>query len=346
MKNIMLFFFILAFVFVAYSKDNVRKPFDDVSYAWSNEQIEVLINTIEKMNLPYQRIDGKIVAAIFPHDDHLYSGITLNSIVKQVGKRKLAIIFGVTHKMARKMGGDVKNTLIFDNFDYWYAPYQNVRVSDLREYLEKHLNERDYIISNIFHSYEHSIEAVLPFLNYYSRGIEIMPIMIPPMDLNTMNRLSNKLSRLIANYLNEKGLSLKDVVFLISTDANHYGEDFNNLEFGKGEKGHKRARKHDLNIFEKYYKGKITQSRVKSIIRDGVYQKTLWCGRYSIPFGLLTTEKTVERVAKKHLYGEFVRYDDTYIDPIIPQKGYGFGVSAPFSLKHWVGHIAIAFTLK
>ncbi len=346
MKNIMLFFFVFVFGFAAYSKDNVRKPFDDVSYAWSNEQIEVLIKTIEKMDMPYHRVDANIVAAIFPHDDHLYSGITLNSIVKQVGKRKLAIIFGITHKMARKMGGDVKNTLIFDNYDYWYAPYQNVRVSDLREYLEKRLNERDYIISNIFHSYEHSIEAVLPFLNYYSRGIEIMPVMIPPMDLNTMNRLSSRLSKLISDYLKEKGLSLKDVIFLISTDANHYGEDFNNLEFGRGEEGHRKARKHDLDIFEKYYKGKITQNRVKSIVNDGVYQKTLWCGRYSIPFGLLTTEKTVERVAKKHLYGEFVRYDDTYIDPIIPLKGHGFGISAPFSLKHWVGHIAIAFTLK
>ena len=346
MKNILFVFSVLVFAIGVFSKDNVRKPFDDVSYAWSNEQIEVLINTIEKMKMPYNKVNGQIVAAIFPHDDHLYSGVTLNSLVKQIGKRKLAVIFGVTHKMARKMGGPVKNTLIFDNFDYWYAPYQNVKVSNLRDYLEKNLNEKDYIESNIFHSYEHSIEAVLPFLNYYSKGIEIMPIMVPPMDLKTMDRLSNKLSKAIANYLKENNLTFKDVVFLISADANHYGEDFHNLEFGKGEEGHRKARKHDLDIFEKYYKGKITKERVKGIVKDGVYKRTLWCGRYSIPFGLLTTEKIVEKIAKKNLYGHFVRYDDTYIDPIIPLKGYGFGVSAPFSLKHWVGHMAIAFTLK
>ena len=346
MKYLAFVFFMFLFVGNAFSKDDVRKPFDDVSYAWSNKQIEVLIKTIEKMNLPYQKVNGQIVAAMFPHDDHLYSGVTLNSLVKQIGKRKLAIIFGVTHKTARKIGGPVKNTLIFDNYKYWYAPYQNIKVSDLRDYLEKHLNDKDYIVSNIFHSYEHSIEAVLPFLNYYSRGIEIMPIMVPPMDLKTMDRLSGKLSKQIANYLKENNLAFKDVIFLISTDANHYGEDFHNLEFGKGEEGHKKARKHDMEIFNKYYKGEITKTRVKSIVKNGVYEKTLWCGRYSIPFGLLTTEKVVEKMEEKHLFGHFVRYDDTYIDPVIPLKGYGFGVSAPFSLKHWVGHISVAFTLK
>ncbi len=346
MKSII--FWILCFVlaFPIYSQQNVRKPFDNISYAWSKTQIEELIKTIEKMNQPYNKVKGKIIAAIFPHDDHLYSGITLNSIVKQLGRRKLAVIFGVTHKTPRKIGGPVKNTLIFDNYSFWQAPYQNIKISDLREFLKTHLSEKDYIISNTFHSFEHSIEAVLPFLNYYSKGIEIVPIMVPPMDLKTMDSLSGKLSKEIANYLKNNNIHLEDVIFLISTDANHYGEDFKNLEFGQGEEGHTKARKHDLEIFEKFYKGEITKNRVKSIVKKGIYQKTLWCGRYSIPFGLLTTEKVVEKMESKNLFGHLVRYDDTYIDPIIPLKGLGFGVSAPFSLRHWVGHIAIAFTIN
>ncbi len=346
MKKIVLAFFGLILCANLFAKGETRKPFDDVSYAWSNTQIEMLIKTVEGMKLPYNKVEGKIVAGIFPHDDHLYSGVTLNSLTKQIGKRKLAIIFGVTHKMARKMGGKVTNTLIFDNYSYWYAPYKKIKVSDLREFLEKNLSEKDYIISNVFHSYEHSIEAILPFLNFYSKGIEIMPIMIPPMDLKTMDRLSNKLSKEIVKYIKMKNLNFDDIIFLISADANHYGEDFKNLEFGKGEEGHRKAREHDLEIFEKYYKGKITRERVRSIVKNRVYEKTLWCGRYSIPFGLLTVEKTVEKTKGENLFGHFVRYDDTYIDPIVPLKGYGFGVSAPFSLKHWVGHMAIAFTLK
>ncbi|BBB33555.1 conserved hypothetical protein [Thermotomaculum hydrothermale] len=336
----------LLFGTAVFSKDNVRKPFDDISYAWSNKQIEELIKTVERMNLPYNRIDGNIVAAIFPHDDHLYSGVTLNSLIKQIKGKKLAIIFGVTHKAARKIAGKVTNTLIFDNYSYWYAPYNPVKVSDMREYLKQKLNDKDYIISNILHANEHSIEAVLPFLNYYDRGIEIMPVMIPPMDLTHIEKLSSELSKAIVSYIKEKNLNLNEVVFLISADANHYGEDFHNLEFGKGEEGHKKAREHDLELFDKYYKGKITKTRIKRIVSDGAYEKTLWCGRYSIPFGLLTTEKTIEKLTGKNLYGHFVRYDDTYIDPIVPLKGYGFGISAPFSLKHWVGHMAIAFTLE
>ena len=347
MKKILISILFFNFVLLSHAKDNVRKPFDDVSYAWTKKQIEVLVDTINKTNLSFKRANRKIVAAIFPHDDHLYSGITVNSLISQIGNKKLVIIFGVTHKTPTKMAGKVKNILIFDNYKYWYAPYQNIKVSDLREYLKKNLDEKDYIVSDTFHKYEHSIEAVLPFLSYYNReGIEIMPIMIPPMDLSNMDKLSDNLSKAILNYLKEKNLSFKDVVFLISADANHYGEDFHNTRFGSGEEGHRKARDNDFKIFHTYFEGKITEKRIKNIVKDKVFEKALWCGRYDIPFGLLTTEKIVEKKTGKHLFGNFVRYDDTYIDPIIPLKGYGFGVSAPFSLRHWVGHMAIAFTLK
>ncbi len=325
---------------------SVRKPFDDVSYAWKEIQIEKLIETVNKMGIKYNRVDGNITAAIFPHDDHLYSGFTVNALVSQIKKKKLAIIFGVTHKTPIKIGGKISDVIILDNYAYWYSPYQNIKVSSLREFVKENLKEKYYIVSNTYHSYEHSIEAILPFLSYYNRGIEIMPVMVTPMDLKTMDKISNALSKVITNYLEKNSISLKDVVFLISADANHYGEDFNNTTFGKGEEGHKRARQNDLEIFKNYLKGEITVKKVRKIVKDRVYEKALWCGRYSIPFGLLTTEKIIEKTTKKHLFGEFIHYDDTYIDPMVPLKGYGFGVSAPFSLKHWVGHMAVGFVVK
>ncbi len=339
-----LLFFLGSFL---YAKENIREPFDKISYAWSEIQINKLIETINRSNIKVNKIQGMPVAAIYPHDDHLYSGFTLNGTISQIKGKKKAIIFGVLHRTARKKAGEAKNCLIFDNFVQWKAPIRNVKVDKkFRKFLINGLNEKNCIVSNIFHSYEHSVEAVLPFLVKYNPDIEIVPVMVSPMDLHTTEKISEKLSALIVNYLNKNKINLNEVIFLISADANHYGQDFKNTKFGTGEKGHKKARENDLRIYQKYFKGEITEKRIKKLIENKEFVKALWCGRYDIPLGLLTVEKVVKQMTDNQVFGQLIRYDDTYQDPMVPLKGYGFGISAPFSLNHWVGHMGVVFTLK
>jgi AmmeMemoRadiSam system protein B len=143
------------------------------------------------------------------------------------------VIFGVTHGMVRKEIENLSNVLIFDEYTKWHGPYSDVGISPLRETIKNALPREDYIVSNKAHSLEHSIEALIPFLQYYNRDIKITSIMVTQMSFERMDSLSINLSKIIAAYIKKNKLILgKDIFFLISNDANHYGEDFNNSPYG------------------------------------------------------------------------------------------------------------------
>jgi MEMO1 family protein len=75
------------------------------------------------------------------------------------------------------------------------------------------------------------------------------------------------------------------------------------------------------------------------------YRDSYWCGKYSIPFGLLTIGKAVKKTTGRNLHGRLLAYSDTYSSGVLPLKKAGFGITAPYSLKHWVGFFSAAFTL-
>ncbi|MEI6614727.1 MAG: AmmeMemoRadiSam system protein B [Chrysiogenales bacterium] len=103
----------------------------------------------------------------------------------------------------------------------------------LYEWLKKHLPKEDYVVSNKAHSMEHSIEALIPFLQYNNPDIKITPIMVTAMPFEKMDELSERPSTVLASYMKENKLQPgKDIFFLISADANHYGQDFSNIPFG------------------------------------------------------------------------------------------------------------------
>lgn len=75
------------------------------------------------------------------------------------------------------------------------------------------------------------------------------------------------------------------------------------------------------------------------------YGNTYWCGKYDIPFGLLTINKTMQKAAGRGIQGKVLSYSDSYSEGVIPLKKAGFGITAPFSLKHWVGYVSAGFYL-
>ena len=73
--------------------------------------------------------------------------------------------------------------------------------------------------------------------------------------------------------------------------------------------------------------------------KDTGPERVVWCGRYSIPFGLLVAGHWTGRP----LDGELVRYGDTYSGGVLSLTQTGMGTTAPFSLKHWVGFFTMVF---
>jgi AmmeMemoRadiSam system protein B len=323
-----------------------------VGFCWQKEQVNMLMDYLKSIETENLMLPG-LVAGISPHDDYLYAGRIYYPLFNSIKTREV-VVFGVTHGSVRKALGDLPVKLIFDGYTYWTGPFKNVGISKLREYLEGKLDKGCYQVNNEAHTLEHSIEAMIPFLQYFNPGINITPIMVTGMDFEAMDSLSDVLAGHIAAYIKENNLELgKDIFFLISADANHYGKDFQNTVFGEDARAHEKGIAHDIEIAESCLSGVIDKEKIKDLtsrLWGNTYKEfkdTVWCGKYDIPFGMLTILKTLQQVDnRKQLKGKILRFSDTYTEGVLPLKKMGLGLTAPFSLKHWVSFFSAGFYLE
>jgi len=352
MKNIKHLLFLLIFISGVTMAQTIRPIRDDIGFCWKADEMNQLMNYLSDINKITEISSNNLIAAISPHDDYLYAGNIYYTLYPHI-KTKEVVIFGVTHGTVRKAMNDPRDILIFDDYDEWQGPYGNVKVSPLREFIKNKLN-RDYqLVSDEAQNIEHSIEALVPFLQYYNRDVKITPIMVTGMPYERMEKISKELSGIISEYIKENKLQLgKDIFFLISTDANHYGKDFNNAPYGEDEAAHKKATDRDKEIGNKIFNGELTKEKVKELADDFWPERKankicpLWCGRYPIPFGLMTTINVVNEISGKKIIGKFLGYSNSWTEGVIPVYHTNMGLTAPFSLKHWVGYAAAGFYLK
>jgi AmmeMemoRadiSam system protein B len=348
MKKILFFaFFSLTLLASGQEKRPVK---DDVGYCWQRPQMQRLLGylaAVEKQDFPVRNL----VAGIAPHDDYLYAGRVYYPLYRKLRTRE-AVIFGVTHGTVRKEIGDPQNILLLDEYSSWSGLDREVAISPLRQWLKEHLPKEDYAVSNQAHALEHSIEAQVPFLQYDNPDIKITPIMVTAMPWERMNELAERLATTLAAYIKENKLQPgRDIFFLISADANHYGQDFSNVPFGDDEKAHALGTEQDRRFAQAAFSGPLRGDKIHDLTKElwGAtykdYRNTYWCGKYDIPFGLLTVSKTLQKAYGRGLKGRIFRYADTFSDGVIPLKKTGLGITAPFSLKHWVGFLSAGFYL-
>lgn len=348
MKLKILLVIILSFTLHA---QNVRSIRDSIGFCWNVDEMNRFIKFLE-LNTPKENYSSKnLIAAISVHDDYLYAGKIYYPLYRFI-KTKEVVIFGVTHGTVRKEIGDQKNILILDNFDEWKGVYSNVKISPLREIIKSKLPNEFYSVNDKAHSIEHSIEALIPFLQYYNPEIKITPIMVTQMSFEKMNEISAKLSLIISEYIKEKKLQLgKDIFFLISNDANHYGIDFNNSPYGLDLKAHNIATNEDKRIIKQNLETEIDSNSIKNLFNEIVPNDSkkifpLWCGRFPVTFGLMTIEKIVAELNQKKLEGKLFRYSDSMTEKVLPFENTSMGLTAIFSPKHWCGWFTLGVYLK
>jgi len=286
---------------------------------------------------------------ISPHDDYTYVGDLYPALLQNV-RAKTIILIGVCHK-AKQF--NLENKIIFDSFSRWKMPYGNIPVSGLRNEIIGQLNKEIYEIHDSAQSAEHSVEAILPFLQYYNRDIEIISILVPYMPYERMNEISASLAQAIKNVTSEHNLFWgKDYAIVISTDAVHYGdEDWGGKNFalyGTDTIGYKLAVNHEYEIINNCLAGIILPDKIKRFVdytvKEDNYRdyKWTWCGRYSVPFGMLTTYY-LQKLSGENLSGVLVKYATSIDHPHIPVKNLGMGETAPANNRHWVGYAAIGY---
>jgi AmmeMemoRadiSam system protein B len=289
--------------------------------------------------------------AIAPHDDYAYAGFMYPLVLRNI-KAATVVIFGVAHK-ARRLG--IENELVFDSFMHWQGPYGDIQVSPLREEIISRLPETSYLVSDEMQSIEHSVEAKLPFLQHYDRFVQFVPILVPSMSFARMDELALALASAISECMRDQGLQWgTDIALVASTDAVHYGDegwDGRNFAFyGTDAEGYAKALAHEQTIMRDCFDGELRPDRVEHFTRytldDHDYReyKWTWCGRYSVPFGLLVGWHLQQLRRAVPLAGTILGYATSLDDQRIRVDDLdGLGVTAPATLRHWVGYAAVGF---
>jgi AmmeMemoRadiSam system protein B len=343
--------FVIGMCILSLAAQEKRPIRDDVGFCWNSLSMQKLVDYLQSQEKQTFEAEG-LVAAISPHDDYLYAGRIYYPLFK-ILRTKEVVIFGVTHGTVRNEITGLQNILILDEFKYWPGIKKPIPVSRLREFLMERLDPEVYVKNNRAHEIEHSIEALLPFLQYFNPEVKITPIMVTPMPFVRMEEVSAKLAEVITDYMNENHLAAgKDIFFLVSSDGNHYGKDFNNSPFGEGEKAWETALQLDQRLIGTYLTGVMDRDKIEGLTKElwGEtyidYRNTYWCGKYSVPFGLLTVEKIMALTLNKKINGMLFRFSDTYSEGVLPLKKTGMGTTAPFSLRHWVSFFSIGYYIE
>jgi hypothetical protein len=145
----------------------------------------------------------------------------------------------------------------------------------------------------------------------------------------------------------------KDIALLISSDAVHYGDEGwggnNYAPYGVDSTGNAQASAYDLEIIKTCFAGDLTQEKITRFFSDTVNPddfrayKWTWCGRYSIPFGLLTSLYLQVLGKSSSLTGVPVAYSTSISQPHLKVADLGMGETAMAIPHHWVGYAAIGF---
>ncbi|MFZ0390194.1 MAG: AmmeMemoRadiSam system protein B [Calditrichia bacterium] len=337
----------------------IRVMVDSVGYATGPQQMDALIPRINAASgeerrqiLQLYKIDGQqpVPLVISPHDDYTYAGNLYPYALQHLTSPTL-LIFGVAHKAAQF---EVADQLVFGSYTHWMGPYGEIPVSPLRDSLTAALPAQSFIINDSLQAMEHSIEAQLPFLQYYHTDFQIIPILVPYMKWRQMQALSTTMAENLNRIMEKRNWKWgEDLAFIISNDCVHYGDEGwggrNFAPYGATEEGYQQATNHDMNIISECLIGPLDLQRIKRLLDYTVQPDNYreyawtWCGRYSLPFGLLTAYHLNQKAHRMMLSGEMLRYATSVSDPPIPVDDLSMGANAPANLHHWVGYTAIAF---
>ena len=292
---------------------------------------------------------GLVAAVICPHDDYLYAGRAYRQVLPLL-KAKTIVLVGVFHKYRAFAMHDV---LVFDDYRAWRAPDGEIPISPLRDAMLARLPAGIAVQSAAAHDREHSLEALAYWLRHIRPDVEIVPIIVPAASFDRLQQLSQAAASALAAEMRESGLRLgTDVAIAISSDAVHYGADFSHTPYGDGGVApYVNACSRDAELLTGPLAGTMTPAKTREFYAACVdpgepnrYRLT-WCGRFSIPLGLLLLQGTAAALGLDAPVGHPISYSTSVGQPELALRDTGMGATAPANLYHFVGFPAAAYTI-
>ena len=340
--------------------DVVRGQRDATGFVVTAEQAEDVISTAIRLEQNAigerdQRLglspEHGFIGGVCPHDDHLYAARAYVHLTERITAPRVVLI-GVFH--AARLW-NLENVLVFDDFENWHGPWGPVTVDPLREEIRSGLGEKSFVVDNAMHCREHSLEAIVPFLQRRNPEVSIIPILIPYASWDRLSNLADELSTVLAGVMEKNQWQLgRDLAIVVSSDAVHYGPDFDHSPFGTDAAGYQKAVDRDEQLAQKHLAGpleadKLARFEYTLVDREDVRSYKLpWCGRFSIPFGLELLRDLAAKTGLETPEGHFLRYATSLSEPQLPVSketlDAGLGTTAPSNLHHWVGYATVGFT--
>jgi AmmeMemoRadiSam system protein B len=207
------------------------------------------------------------------------------------------------------------------------------------------------IKSDTLQRVEHSLEALIPWLQYFNKDVQIVPILVPAMTPERMEECGSALADAIRSVADSHGWQWgRDFAIVGTTDAVHYGnEEWGGSDyayFGCDTLGNLKALGHEKEIIDSCLVGPVTPARIKLFssytLNPENYKvyKWTWCGRYSVPVTLITSWFLNDKSA---IDGHLVAYTTSILHKHIPVDDLRMGRTAIATDCHWVGYAALGY---
>ncbi|HNX49019.1 MAG TPA: AmmeMemoRadiSam system protein B [Thermoanaerobaculaceae bacterium] len=335
------------------STDEVRGQQDKVGFASTAAQMAAVWDKAGAL-LPEERLQPPpkpgVAGAVCAHDDYLYAGRVYKAVLPLVTARTVVLV-GVFHKWRRFGAHDV---LVFDAGRAWRTPDGEMAASAFRKDLLAAMPAGSTVVSGTFHDSEHSLEALAYWLHHARADREIVPILVSTASFERLGELSGQLGQALAATMRQRGMQLgRDVAVVISADAVHYGADFAQTPFGEGGvSAFQQATARDRALLTGPLAGPITTAKLREAYTTwvdpadpGTYRVS-WCGRFSIPFGMMLLADLAGRLGLPVPQGVPVAYGTSVGGPELPLQETGLGTTAPSNLYHFVGYPGLAVVLQ
>ncbi len=290
-------------------------------------------------------------AVISPHDDYSYVGSLYHEALRGVNAPNI-ILIGVAHR-ARNFG--LQDKIVFGNYSHWETPYGKIAVSPANREIMDKLPAEHYIVHDSMQLIEHSLEAIVPWIQRKNRDTNIIPILVPYINYEDIETISSKLAEAVKQVMEDRNWKFgKDIAIVISNDAVHYGDQewgstSDMAPFGTDSAGTAAAREKDLEIIDRCLTGEISSDKIKLFTEYTVEEedykeyKWVWCGRYSVPFGLAFANRLNQVQHDQSLKGTFLGYQSSIDHPAVEVEDLGMETTAIATDRHWVAYTAIQY---
>lgn len=149
----------------------------------------------------------KAIGIISPHAGYIYSGAIAGELISAVAVPEKIIILGPNHTGLGPAASIMPEGI-------WSLPNGAVPVDSVLA--QELMSNTEILTSDISaHQGEHSIEVQIPFLLHRRQNIEIVPITLMGLSLDSCRELGRSIARTITSYG-------ADVLIVASSDMTHY----------------------------------------------------------------------------------------------------------------------------